>query len=94
MIKTFLDYDEDGDKLIIRAEQDVEPVMDMNKRQINDAGNPRWEKPMNHVARIPLAIIEQYRIEKGIDLLKDEAALKRFLNDPDQRVWRVRWGKC
>ena len=93
MIKTFLDYDEADDRLIIRTEQDVEPVMDGNKRLMNDA-ETSWKKPMNHVARIPLAIIEQYRVEKGIDLLKDEAAMKQFLNDPDQRVWRVRGGKC
>lgn len=93
MIYTRLHYDESDDRLTIRTEQDVEPIMDHNKRLINETGNPRWKKPMNHVASIPLAVIEQYRVEKGIDLLKDEAELKKFLNDPDQRVWRVRGGK-
>jgi hypothetical protein len=45
------------------------------------------------VASIPLVIIEKYKNEKGIDLMKDKAAMKRFLNDPDNKFLRVKPGK-
>lgn len=90
-VHTLFHYDEAEDRGIIETIQDVEPIMDLNKQQSNSADS-NWNQTMNHVARIPKSVIEQYRIEKGIDLMNDEAELKKFLNDPDQRVWRTRGG--
>ena len=86
-----LDYDESEDRLIIERVQDVEPILEANKRAFNDA-DTSWKREMNHVARIPKVIIDEY-MKRGINLLADEAALKRFLNDPDNRLFRTKPGR-
>jgi len=83
-------YDEAADRLVVKRTQDVEPILDYTKA-IFDADNTRWDKVMNHVARIPLVVVDEYK-RRGIDLLKDDAALKRFLNDPDNKLFRTKPG--
>jgi hypothetical protein len=85
-------YEEDGDKLIVERVQDVEPILNDNKRALNNASSS-WKGEFHHVASIPLVIIEKYKNEKGIDLLKDKAALKKFLNDPDNKFFRTKPGR-
>lgn len=91
-LNTIIHHDDADDVLTVGIVQDVEPIMEQNKRLANDASQ-HWKQPMNRVASIPVSVIEHYRVEKGIDLMNDEAALRQFLNDPDQRVWRVRGGR-
>jgi hypothetical protein len=91
-VQTRVHYEEDGDRLIIQRIQDVEPILEANKAKANDARTD-WKGEFHHVASIPLVIIEKYKNEKGIDLMKDKAAMKRFLNDPDNKFLRVKPGK-
>ncbi len=91
-IATRVHYEESGDKLIIERTQDVEPILDTNKRIANDAPT-NWKGEFHHVASIPLILIEKYKNEKGIDLMKDKAAMKRFLNDPDNKFIRTKPGR-
>lgn len=86
---------EDG-KLHVRRTQDVEPILDLNKRMANEpqtrAGTFR------HVATIPNVILEKWIAEEGANVLtmdKDEFALfiKRRLNDPDWRYLRTSMGR-
>lgn len=93
-LQTLFHYDDANDKSIIEVRQDVEPIMDMNKRQMNQASSYHdGKEAMHHYARIPIAALEKYKMETGSDPMTDPEAMRRFLNDPDQRVWRVRGGK-
>lgn len=86
-------YDEMEDRLTVERVEDVSSVLEKNKRAF-DVDNKRFGKgPMHHVARIPVIVIDKIRNETGIDLLKDEKALKTFLNDPDNRLFRTRPGR-
>jgi hypothetical protein len=91
-VQTTVHYDEMEDQLIIKRSQDLEPILESNKRSLNDSPT-NWKGEFHHVAAIPLVIIEKYKNEKGIDLMKDKAAMKRFLNDPDNKFFRTKPGK-
>jgi hypothetical protein len=94
MIETRLHYDEASDKLYVERIQDVEDIIVANKIAANNASS-NWKGDMHLVASIPLVIIEKHKNETGIDLLKkgNEAHLKRFLNDPDNRFFRTKLGR-
>jgi hypothetical protein len=86
-IKTFYDYDASTDEAVISKEQDFAPIIEQNKREFNDAPERfgEWSK----VGSIPLSLY--YELErKGI--LKDQKALAKWLNDPDNRAFRTRSG--
>jgi hypothetical protein len=90
-VQTRVHYEEQGDKLIIERIQDVEPILTDNKKALNNAAT-NWKGEFHHVASIPLVIIEKYKNEHGIDLMKDKAAMKKFLNDPDHKYFRTKPG--
>jgi hypothetical protein len=93
MIKERHVYDDMEDKLYIERVQDVQPILEANKRAF-DVDDRRFKnEAFNHVARIPMIVIEKVKRESGIDLLKDEKALKKFLNDPDNKLFRTKPGR-
>ena len=86
-IKTYLEYDGTDDNAVIRKEQDVTGIVESNRAAF-DASPKRWGD-MTHVGRIPLTVY--YELErKGI--LNDQDALRKWLNDPENAMWRVRPG--
>jgi len=86
-IVTSFHYDDDKDEAIIQKEQDVTSIVEANKREYNDAPE-RWGE-WTKVGSIPLSVY--YELErKGI--LKDQVALAKWLNDPDNRAFRTRPG--
>jgi hypothetical protein len=91
VIKENLHYDTITDSLIIEREQDIEGILDTCKALANDAPTG-WKGEVHHVASIPLIVYEKVLNETGIDLLKDKAAMKRFLNDPDNKFLRTKLG--
>lgn len=96
-VATYADYEEKEDKLIIERVQDVEPIIEANKRAFNDAPETgRYSGDMHHVAQIPMVVIEDYCKKKGLDFhtfMADKKEWKRFLNDPDHRAFRTRPGR-
>lgn len=86
-------YSEEDGRSYIETVQDVEPILDANKRAMAENKNARFDSAMNMVASIPLVIIEKYWNEKGIDLINDEAEMRKFLNDPDNKFCRTMGGK-
>jgi hypothetical protein len=90
-VLTNFHYDELDDKLTIERVQDVEPYIERNKRLANHAP-ANWRGEFHHVASIPLVVIEKVKKETGMDLLKDREAMKRFLNDPDNKYFRTKLG--
>lgn len=86
-IKTYYDYDEHTDEAIITKEQDVSAIIDQNKREFN-AAPERWGE-WTKVGTIPLSVY--YELERQ-GITKDQEAMKKWLNDPDNRYFRTRPG--
>lgn len=86
-IKTYLDYDGTDDNATIVKEQDVTGIVESNKAAF-DAAPKRWGD-MAHVGRIPMTVYMELK-EKGI--LDDQQELIKWLNDPNNGMWRVRPG--
>lgn len=81
-------YDDATDEVTITAEQDVASVLEHNKTSYNDAPDRHGE--WSRVAQIPMSIY--YDLAKS-GKLRDNAYMKRWLNDPDNRFFRTRPGK-
>lgn len=84
-------YDEsvDAKNFAIETIQDTTDIINQNLRRINDAKRGFHGEDFAHVARIPLTIFMDLQ-KKGIT--KDPAAMKRWLNDPDNAAFRTRPG--
>ena len=102
MTRRLLDYEngvaqyhsvEDG-KSIIQTVQDVEPLLDINKRSLANS-DKGWQGDMHHVASIPLVIWEQWWQEFGSDPMSKENQPKLFakLNNKDWCKLRVKEGR-
>lgn len=66
-LKTFFRHDEAEDTTIIRYEQDVEPVLEANKRDHNHADR-RIGDGLVHVARVPAAIQMEWFVKHGVKM--------------------------
>lgn len=89
-------YDDSTGKMHIKRERDVSSIIELNKRQFNDADRHYKHDVFNHVARIPLELAEMWCQQKGIkfqEFLNNPEVLKRFLNDPDNSLCRTKPGK-
>lgn len=80
-------YDDMTDEATIVAEQDVSSVVELNKKSYNETHGKFGE--FSKVASLPLVVYNDLQ-QKGI--LNDPKALKRWLNDPDNRFFRTRPG--
>ena len=87
-------YDHSSDKYTIETVQDVQPIIDFNKRQWNDGDGYTPSREMKKIATIPLNIVQLWKEKYGIDIYnKNHAAgIKRLLNDPDWRYLRTSSG--
>lgn len=90
-------YDSDGDRTTVQTVQDVEPILENNKRlqTLNDGYNA--DRTMKRIASIPLVVVQQWMQEDGVNWLalpKAEKAvyLRRKLNDPQWRYLRTSEG--
>ncbi len=83
-------YDADKDEATIETRQDVSQIIEENKQeyaQIDERA--RWGE-WTRVASIPMSIYFQLKREGKLD---DEAFMKRWLNDPDNKYFRTRSGE-
>lgn len=88
-------YDESEDSFTIETQQNIDALIEQNKDQFNSfsSGKDRWGDAIGqstHVARIDLNTYMDLQ-RKGI--LRDPVAMKRWLNDPDNAVFRTRPGR-
>lgn len=86
-ITTYWIYDDSADTAVLRKEQDVSGIVEMNRADFNDAP-ARWGDGQR-VASIPMTV---YWALKRSGVADDQAALRRWLNDPDNRFFRTRPG--
>jgi hypothetical protein len=86
-ITSFWHYDEATDTALIEKRQDVSDIVEANKSEFNeDHGRyGEWAK----VASIPLSV---YYDLKAKGIVDDPVAMKRWLNDADNRAFRTRPG--
>jgi hypothetical protein len=83
----------DGDGgIIIETKQDVSEIIEANKAQLDfDKQRTGHLDELHHVARIPFTVIDvlnQRGIMKGFNIV-DDVGFARWLNDPDNAVWRT-----
>ncbi len=87
----YLYYDDDTDQIRMETEQDIEPLAELAQYVRHGFDErARWKGDMHHVASVPMTVYEELR-KKGI--LQDKVALRKWLNDPDNRVFRTRPGR-
>lgn len=98
-------YDDHMRETVIEEIQDVEHIIESNKRsQSHDVGGAMGltetdrkgiEKGWWKVATIPNSVIMKWKKEKGIDVFnKDHAkAVAKLLNDPEWRYLRTGTGR-
>jgi hypothetical protein len=84
---------EDGDGgIVIETKQDVTEIVEANKAQLElDKQRSGHLNEMHHVARIPFTVIDvlnQKGIMKGFNVV-DDVGFAKWLNDPDNAVWKT-----
>jgi hypothetical protein len=98
-VKTTFKYDHSEDKVILNSVQDIEPILELNKKEQNNdsmygIGNTET-LGMRKVASIPLVVIEKWKQELGFDIMNknDWPKVKQLLNDPENRFFRTNESK-
>jgi hypothetical protein len=79
----------------VETVQDVTEIVAENKENYNARGGERFKFFQNHVAQIPTSVYYDL-IRRGIIDEKNDPEgirLTKWLNDPDNRVWRTRPGR-
>lgn len=82
----------DGDKFVVRRQQDVEDIVEANK--VLQVLPQKRGASFRHIGSIPNVILERWINEDGVNYLalpKDEFArlIKRKLSDPDWKWLRT-----
>ena len=81
---TEIEHDDEAG-LVFTHTQDTRPIVESCKA-IASSFDPLVRRDTVHVARIPLVIWRQLQ---RLGITNDEAALNRWLNDPDNSVFRT-----
>ena len=86
-------FDDDG-RLIVERIQDVEPILERNKRLLNsghDGYTP--SRDMKHVGHIPNVVIEQW-MKEGVNIFdpNDAPEVERRLNSSEWAFLRTSGG--
>lgn len=82
-----------GDEMALERVQDVEAILNNNKRLANEGKGYSPSRELRRVASIPLVIYEQWMQEDMPKGKKDQAAwIKRKLRDPEWRFLRTSEG--
>ena len=90
--RTYFDLDEDTNQIVLNTEQDIGPVIEANKRALNNVDNRRFGDG-KLVARIPIVVMLQL-VQQGILSPKfavlDEKRFSAWLNSSDN-CWMRTW---
>ena len=87
---------EDGDGGgVIETRQDITEIVETNRYNYNERSGQRWKHFANHVASIPTSVYYRLIREGVIDEKEDPEMerLSKWLDDPDNRVFRTRDGR-
>lgn len=92
MIQTQVTFN--GDDMVQRRFQDVEPVLDECKRLRSLGATGSGE--MKHAAMIPMNLVESYLVTNGITMHEFEVNpvhLRNMLNSPELSAFRIWQGR-
>lgn len=88
---TFYEYDAADDAIILRTEQDIEPIIEANKEALNNAAGGRYGDG-KVVASIPIIVMQQL-VQQGILsprwAILDEPRFAAWLNSSENRYFRT-----
>lgn len=91
-IRTQTVYADDDGGIIIETKQDVSEIIEANKAQLDfDKQRTGHLNELHHVARIPFTVIDDLNkkgIMRGFNVI-DDVGFARWLNDPDNSVWKT-----
>ena len=85
-------YDESTKQHALETEQDVTHIIEDSKslfNQVDERAN--WKGDTHRIASIPMSIYHE--LAKISNNFKDQKVIKKWLNDPDNRVFRTRPGR-
>ena len=88
--KEVFHYDKQDDTFVIDHVQDTTAVLDANKAEANQRGGRYGDGLVHKVASIPLVVWQDLE-RRGI--AGDDKALKRWLDDPENRFFKTRHGR-
>lgn len=84
-------YDAEKDEATIETIIDATQVVADNQARYNSFDEKaNWRGDLHHVASIPMALFYQMKAEGKLD---DQAYMKRWLNDANNRAFRTRPGE-
>jgi hypothetical protein len=90
-VKKMWHYNGDTDEAVIETIVNATGVVEDNKSQYNQIDEKaNWKGDMHKVASIPMAVFYDLKAKGIVD---DQARLKAWLNDPDNRFFRTRPGR-
>ena len=83
-------HEHDDGSVTVQTTQQVDDVIDANRGSFNQVDERAgWKGDMHRVASIPMSVYYHLKAQGIID---DPVALKKWLNDPDNRFFRTRPG--
>ena len=90
-VKQQAHWDKIDEKLIVESTQDIAPILEKNKAERNEFDIQRnselkYKEGWTKVATIPNIIIDKL-MKAGV--WGDKKAMKKWLNDPDQKAFRT-----
>lgn len=86
--KEWFAYDELTDTFTIRREEDQTAILARNAELRKASGD--WKGEMHHVGSIPMSVYHEQLVKTG--RIKSQRELKRWWNNSDQEVFRVKRG--
>jgi hypothetical protein len=94
MIQTRFVEDGDG-SLIVHREADVEPLLELNKALATSGDGYTPSRELRRAASIPLAIIEKWKNELGVDVFdqNDLPKVRQLLNSSEWLYLRTAPGR-
>jgi hypothetical protein len=89
-LATWHEHDPASGRTLIHYTQDVEPLIEANRKAANDAAGSIGD--IVHVAAIPASVQLKWLIEKGVDVLDPDhrQRVARLLDDPEWRYLKTR----
>lgn len=96
-ITEYFHFDADTGGFTIQTQQDVEPLLDINRALWNESErSSRYADGMHRIASTPNVIIMELA-KQGIlspsGAILDDTRYRRWLNDSSNRLFRTRTGK-
>lgn len=93
VLMTEMDHHWADDTLVVKRTQDVEPILEQNKR-LYDVDDRRFGESFYRMASIPMIVVEQWLTE-GIDVFNKEhwPKVRAKLNSNEYRYLRTKPGK-